>query len=77
MAFHIVVDKYQRVQRSVETNNLPNHAIELNIAELEMPGLMYLREKYGSSQPLKGARIAGCLHMTIVSCFFQCVSTRP
>lgn len=43
---------------------------ELNIAELEMPGLMYLREKYGPSQPLKGARIAGCLHMTIVSeCF--------
>ncbi|KAG2186298.1 hypothetical protein INT43_002736 [Umbelopsis isabellina] len=40
---------------------------ELNIAELEMPGLMYLREKYGPSQPLKGARIAGCLHMTIVS----------
>lgn len=38
---------------------------ELNIAELEMPGLMYLREKYGPSQPLKGARIAGCLHMTI------------
>lgn len=29
------------------------------------PGLMYLREKYGPSQPLKGARIAGCLHMTI------------
>ncbi|CAO3683339.1 unnamed protein product [Umbelopsis vinacea] len=38
---------------------------EFNIAELEMPGLMYLREKYGPSQPLKGARIAGCLHMTI------------
>lgn len=37
-----------------------------------MPGLMYLREKYGPSQPLKGARIAGCLHMTIVrECFRQ------
>ncbi|BGP57511.1 hypothetical protein JCM8202_002229 [Rhodotorula sphaerocarpa] len=38
---------------------------EIVIAENEMPGLMYLREKYGPSQPLKGARIAGCLHMTI------------
>jgi adenosylhomocysteinase len=38
---------------------------ELDIAENEMPGLMYLREKYGDSKPLKGARIAGCLHMTI------------
>ncbi|MFN8706977.1 MAG: adenosylhomocysteinase [Planctomyces sp.] len=38
---------------------------EIEIAEVEMPGLMALREKYGRSQPLKGARIAGCLHMTI------------
>nr|ODN94931.1 adenosylhomocysteinase [Cryptococcus depauperatus CBS 7855] len=38
---------------------------EIELAEHEMPGLMYLREKYGKSQPLKGARIAGCLHMTI------------
>jgi adenosylhomocysteinase len=38
---------------------------EIEIAEKEMPGLMSLREKYGPSQPLKGARIAGCLHMTI------------
>ena len=38
---------------------------ELEIAEGEMPGLMALREKYGKDQPLKGARIAGCLHMTI------------
>lgn len=38
---------------------------EIALAEQEMPGLMALREKYGSSQPLKGARIAGCLHMTI------------
>jgi adenosylhomocysteinase len=38
---------------------------ELNIAETEMPGLMALREEYGTSKPLKGARIAGCLHMTI------------
>ncbi|ESR25996.1 adenosylhomocysteinase [Lutibaculum baratangense] len=38
---------------------------ELEIAETEMPGLMATREEYGPSQPLKGARIAGCLHMTI------------
>lgn len=38
---------------------------ELNIAETEMPGLMAVREEYGPSQPLKGARIAGSLHMTI------------
>lgn len=38
---------------------------ELDIAETEMPGLMALREKYGSEKPLKGARIAGSLHMTI------------
>ena len=38
---------------------------EINIAETEMPGLMALREEFGASQPLKGARIAGCLHMTI------------
>ncbi len=38
---------------------------ELSIAETEMPGLMALRAKYGASQPLKGARIAGSLHMTI------------
>jgi adenosylhomocysteinase len=38
---------------------------EINIAETEMPGLMALRSEYGQEQPLKGARIAGCLHMTI------------
>lgn len=38
---------------------------EIEIAEVEMPGLMALREKHGASKPLKGARIAGCLHMTI------------
>jgi adenosylhomocysteinase len=38
---------------------------EIELAEAEMPGLMSLREEYGNSQPLKGARIAGCLHMTI------------
>ena len=39
--------------------------MEIEIAENEMPGLMALREEYGASKPLKGARIAGCLHMTI------------
>jgi len=38
---------------------------EIMLAEAEMPGLMSLRAEYGASQPLKGARIAGCLHMTI------------
>jgi adenosylhomocysteinase len=38
---------------------------EIAMAEDEMPGLMALREEYGASKPLKGARIAGCLHMTI------------
>ena len=38
---------------------------EIRLAEAEMPGLMSIREEYGPSQPLKGARIAGCLHMTI------------
>ncbi|BAV05765.1 adenosylhomocysteinase [Filimonas lacunae] len=38
---------------------------EIRLAEAEMPGLMSLRAEYGASQPLKGARIAGCLHMTI------------
>ena len=38
---------------------------EIEIAEKDMPGLMALREKYGKTKPLKGARIAGCLHMTV------------
>src|SRR5215208_5945738 len=38
---------------------------EIRLAEAEMPGLMSIREEYGASQPLKGARVAGCLHMTI------------
>ena len=38
---------------------------EIQLAEAEMPGLMALRKEYGKTQPLKGARIAGCLHMTI------------
>ena len=38
---------------------------EIRLAEAEMPGLMAIRKEFGPSQPLKGARIAGCLHMTI------------
>ena len=38
---------------------------EIAIAETEMPGLMALREEYGNSKPLDGAKIVGCLHMTI------------
>ena len=38
---------------------------EIKLAEEEMPGLMAIRKEYGASKPLKGARIAGCLHMTI------------
>ena len=38
---------------------------EISLAESEMPGLMSLRKEYKNTKPLKGARIAGCLHMTI------------
>ena len=38
---------------------------EIILAEKEMPGLMAIRQKYGTKKPLEGARIAGCLHMTI------------
>ena len=38
---------------------------EIRLAEAEMPGLMSIREEFGAKKPLKGARIAGCLHMTI------------
>src|SRR5215470_9177708 len=38
---------------------------EIAIAETEMPGLMALREEFGAAKPLKGARVVGCLHMTI------------
>jgi adenosylhomocysteinase len=43
---------------------------EIEISEEEMPGLMALREKYGVSKPLKGARIVGCLHMTIQTAMY-------
>ena len=50
----------------VQDINLADYGrAEIAIAETEMPGLMALREEYGASQPLKGARITGSLHMTI------------
>jgi hypothetical protein len=44
---------------------------EIEISEEEMPGLMALREKHGPTQPLKGARIVGCLHMTIQTAMYS------
>src|SRR5690606_18990408 len=56
----------QKMTYKVKDINLAKWGrLEIELAEAEMPGLMALREKYSSSQPLKGARIAGCLHMTI------------
>lgn len=43
---------------------------EIELAENEMPGLMQTRARYAGEQPLKGARIAGCLHMSMSSCSF-------
>ncbi len=56
---------------------------EIELAETEMPGLMAIRAEYGPRQPLKGARIAGSLHMTIqtavliVSAGCRAISSRP
>ena len=47
---------------------------EISIAESEMPGLMALREEYSETKPLKGARIIGCLHMTIQTAVLIAVS---
>jgi adenosylhomocysteinase len=65
----------EKVVAQVETNKLPYKVKdiglaawgrrEMMLAENEMPGLMALRSKYGKSKPLTGARVAGCLHMTI------------
>jgi adenosylhomocysteinase len=46
---------------------------EIRLAEAEMPGLMALREEFGKQKPLKGARIAGCLHMTIQTAVLPCL----
>ena len=56
----------QKVNYKVKDINLADWGRkEIELAEAEMPGLMSLREEYGDSKPLAGARIAGCLHMTI------------
>ena len=55
-----------RLPYKVKDINLADYGRkEIEIAENEMPGLMALREKYGKEKPLAGARIAGCLHMTV------------
>ncbi|QDU85048.1 Adenosylhomocysteinase [Planctomycetes bacterium Pla163] len=55
--------KLQYKVKDLALSKLGRH--EMNLAEVEMPGLMSLREEFGSSKPLKGARITGSLHMTI------------
>lgn len=56
----------QKLKYKVKDISLANWGRkEIELAEAEMPGLMSLRKEYGASKPLKGARIAGCLHMTI------------
>jgi adenosylhomocysteinase len=56
----------QEVKYKVKDINLAEWGRkEIKLAEHEMPGLMALREEFGAAQPLKGARVAGCLHMTI------------
>ena len=51
--------------RVADLNLAPFGRKEIHLAEHEMPGLRSLRKEFGASKPLKGARIAGCLHMTI------------
>jgi len=59
-------DTEQKISYKVKDINLADWGRkEIRLAEAEMPGLIALREEYGDSKPLKGARIAGCLHMTI------------
>ncbi|GAA5510858.1 adenosylhomocysteinase [Novipirellula caenicola] len=73
--FHPLSQHWSMPVSQVETNRLPYKVKDIKLAEFgrkeiqlaenEMPGLMALREKYGKTKPLSGARIAGCLHMTI------------
>ncbi|MCB9892067.1 MAG: adenosylhomocysteinase [Planctomycetes bacterium] len=61
-----MVDTSEKVNFKVKDLSLADWGRrEIRLAEKEMPGLMALREKYGTKKPLKGARVAGCLHMTI------------
>jgi adenosylhomocysteinase len=60
------MSEVQRLPYKVKDINLADWGRkEIRLAEAEMPGLMSLREEYGAAKPLAGARIAGCLHMTI------------
>ncbi|HJL15991.1 MAG TPA: adenosylhomocysteinase [Sandaracinaceae bacterium LLY-WYZ-13_1] len=70
------MENQQTVEGGTPANETPKYKVadmsladwgrkEIQIAETEMPGLMALREEYREAQPLKGARVAGCLHMTI------------
>jgi len=61
----MIADK-KKLDYKVKDISLANWGrLEMELAEAEMPGLMALREEFGKKKPLKGARIAGCLHMTI------------
>jgi adenosylhomocysteinase len=58
-----MVDNYEHEIKDISLAEFGRK--ELNIAEVEMPGLMNIRKEYGPKQPLKGAKISGSLHMTI------------
>ena len=61
-----MVDSQQTVKYKVKDISLADWGRkEISLAEAEMPGLMSLRKEFGDSKPLAGARVAGCLHMTI------------
>ncbi|MEZ4906334.1 MAG: adenosylhomocysteinase [Saprospiraceae bacterium] len=63
---YVVELQKDKLPFKVKDINLANWGrMEIELAEAEMPGLMALREEYGKEKPLKGARIAGCLHMTV------------
>ncbi len=69
-SYFVVMEKDYRIQQDLDINSPEGQALaelgrrEIEIAEQEMPGLMTLRKEFSASQPLRGARIAGCLHMT-------------
>lgn len=75
MPIHKCVNRYQGLSYLNSDTCPPSLAADISladwgrkaieIAENEMPGLMKMREMYAASKPLKGARIAGCLHMTV------------
>ncbi len=75
-AHFCIITFYSQQQMAVATETRPAYKVkdialadwgrkEIELAEAEMPGLMALREEFGNSKPLQGARVAGCLHMTI------------